>query len=35
MFDGIANGKIAFEHGEPERVRGTLPLEQTLRTLLG
>lgn len=33
MFDGIANGKIAFEHGE--RVRGTLPLEQTLRTLLG
>lgn len=33
LYEGLANGKIVAEPGE--QVRGTTPLETTLRTLLG
>jgi hypothetical protein len=33
MYGGIANGKVAHEPGEA--IRGTTPLETTLRALVG
>jgi uncharacterized protein YbjT (DUF2867 family) len=35
MYAGMISGKVAPEPGAHERVRGTTPLEQTLRALLG
>jgi uncharacterized protein YbjT (DUF2867 family) len=36
LYEGVVNGKVSSEPGEHgERVRGTTPLETTLRTLLG
>jgi uncharacterized protein YbjT (DUF2867 family) len=35
MYEGMQNRKVVWEGGEAEAVRGSIPLEETLRQLLG
>ena len=35
LYEGIANGKVAFEGGSAERVRGTTTIEDVTRALTG
>jgi len=35
LYEGVANGKVAWQGGGTELVRGTTTLEETLRALTG